>query len=563
MSTVEEPSGPYDLVVLGSGASGLTGALVAAIGGARVLVLEKSDLIGGTTSMSGGGVWVPCNRHMGEVGVDDNRDEALAYLRACAGPAGDDDHIVALVDHGPPMIELLEDEGGVAFEPWPSVGGTIDYRPWLPGAKHGGRALNTLRIPLSELGEWGAKLRKEAASRWRVNPLDYYSKEMHLMRPVLDSAGGGGWGAINALSLNATDEDEEAYGRGTGLVAHLLRGALNHGVHVRTGTPATRLVVESGRVVGVAVADGDGETEIEARHGVLVATGGFTNNEELKRLWLSRPLEFTCDVESNQGDGHLMGASIGAQLAGLGDAWWMPHLQLGSETGVVNAGGSREDRILPHTIIVNSTGRRFMNEATNYYDFGEHFGNRVGAAPRNFPAWFIFDQQGVERYALLAWKLPQAGQPAEFLKVGETIEDLATQLGVDPKALTDTIARFNTFARNGVDEEFQRGGNPWDLAWGDPENLPNPCLGTLEKGPFYAIQVLTGALATRGGLRVNARAEVLAAKDGQPIPGLYAAGNCSNGGPAGTYAGPGSTLGAGMTFGYIAAKQVTAGMEKP
>lgn len=565
--SIDELSNDYDLIVLGSGASGLTGALVAAIRGARVLVLEKATVIGGTTSVSGGGVWIPCNRHMAEVGVEDSREEALTYLRACAGPAGDEEQIVALIDHGHQMIELLEDEGGLSFEAWPAIGGAIDYRPWLPGAKHGGRALNCTRIPLADVGEWGAKLRIHPAARWRANPLDYYAKQMHLMPPVPPAPGQNLTGINAALAAGADIDEEEAYGRGTGLVAQLLRGALAHGVQLLTDAPARRLVVEEGRVCGVVVATSDGDTEIRTQHGVLVATGGFTNNEELKRIWLSTPVEFTCDVETNEGDGHLMGASIGAQLAGLGDAWWMPHLQTGNETvfrrlesgaSVVNAGGSMEDRILPHTLMVNNTGRRFMNEATNYYDVGEMFGNRVGATPRNFPAWFIFDQQGVDRYAMLAWKLPQPDQPAEHLKVADTIEDLARQLDLDPDALSETVERFNGFARQGVDVDFHRGENPWDLAWGDPECAPNPSLGTVEKAPYYAVRVLTGALSTRGGLRVNAHGQVLAAIDGQPIPGLYAAGNCSTSSPAGTYAGPGATLGAGMTVGYLAGQHVAA-----
>jgi 3-oxosteroid 1-dehydrogenase len=230
-------------------------------------------------------------------------------------------------------------------------------------------------------------------------------------------------------------------------------------------------------------------------------------------------------------------------------------MPLGMEGGIVNAAGSREDRILPHTMIVNGRGRRFMNEAVNYYDAGESFGTKVGAAPRNYPAWMLFDQQGVERYALLAWKVPDEGT-AEWLKVGQTLEELGAELDIDPAALAQSVERFNGFARSGKDEDFGRGDDPWDKAWGDPESKPNPCLGTLEKAPFYAIPIYPGALATRGGLRVDASGRVLSALSAEPIAGLYAAGNCSNGGPAGTYPGPGATIGAAMTFGYIVGRQI-------
>jgi 3-oxosteroid 1-dehydrogenase len=225
------------------------------------------------------------------------------------------------------------------------------------------------------------------------------------------------------------------------------------------------------------------------------------------------------------------------------------------DSAIYNAAGTREDRILPHTLIVNPSGKRFMNEAVNYYDAGESFGNKVGAAPRNFPGWLIFDQQGVEKYAILAFKIPP-GDPPEWLHRAESIEGLAESIGVDAAALTATIERFNEFARTGVDEDFHRGENPWDVAWGDPNNQPNPSLGTLEKPPFYATPIYPGAIATRGGLRIDAQGRVLAAKDGKPIPGLYASGNCSNGAAPGAYAGPGATIGPAMTFSYLVGRQV-------
>jgi 3-oxosteroid 1-dehydrogenase len=210
-------------------------------------------------------------------------------------------------------------------------------------------------------------------------------------------------------------------------------------------------------------------------------------------------------------------------------------------------------------MMVNPSGKRFMNEAVNYYDAGESFGNKVGAAPRNFPAWLVFDQQGVETYAILAFKIPPGDKP-EWLHQAETVEGLAESIGVDPDALSATFERFNEFARTGVDEDFHRGENAWDVAWGDPNNQPNRCLGTLEKAPFYATPIYPGATSTRGGLRIDASGRVLSARDGQPIPGLYASGNCSNGGAAGAYAGPGATIGPAMTFSYLVGRQVAEGL---
>jgi 3-oxosteroid 1-dehydrogenase len=540
------PDREADLVVVGSGAAGLTGALVAAMRGARVIVLEKTDLVGGTTSMSGGGIWVPCNPLMASVGVDDSREDALTYLRACTQGQGDDDHLVALVDHGAAMVDRLV-EAGLRFEAWPPIGGAIDYRPWLPGARQGGRTLETVGLSMAELGPWADRLRRNPRLRHARSMIGYYANRQHLLPPS----------ALAAMKPEPPEVD--TYWRGTGLAANLLRACLNHGVEVLTEAPVDAVVTEGGRVAGVTARQDGKPLRIAAPH-VLMATGGYTNNEELKRLWMTRPIDYTCDIESNQGDGHLMGAALGAQLAGLGDAWWLPHMPLGMEGGVLNISGTREDRILPHTLMVNGSGKRFMNEATNYYDAGEAFGMKTGAGPRNFPAWLIFDQQGVERYMLLAVKVPRGDRP-EWLHKADSIAELAASIGVDATVLSATIARFNGFAASGIDEDFHRGENPWDVNWGDPDNRPNPCLGTVEKAPIYAIPVYPGANSTRGGLRVDAGGRVLSAGSGEPIPGFYASGNCSNASAAGAYCGPGATLGPAMTFAYLIGEQVGAALD--
>jgi succinate dehydrogenase/fumarate reductase flavoprotein subunit len=537
-----------DLIVLGSGAAGLTGALVAAVGGAKVTVLEKAALVGGTTAISGGGAWIPCNPHMQEVGVKDSREDALEYLRACTGGSGDDDILVALVDHGADAIRTLEDQAGLRFQVWPSGGGATDYRPWLPGARPGGRTLEVEGFSLNALGPWATKLRTDPGLCSETNLLEYYRGRLHLQAP----------GSPAMTRAGAGVPKGDTFWRGTALAGALLRACLEHGVAIHLETPANGISLENGRVTGVRATHLGEAVELRGTH-VLLATGGYTHNDELKRLWMTTPLVYTCDVESNEGDGHLMGIAVGAQVAGLGDAWWMPHIPMGVHNGVVNAGGTREDRILPHTMMVNPAGRRFMNEAVNYYDAGESFGRKVGAGEPNYPAWLLFDQQGVERYAILAFKVPP-GEPPEWLHSADSVEGLADSIGVDESRLRASVDRFNGFARSGVDEDFHRGDNPWDRAWGDPAHGPNPSLGTLERPPFYAVPVYPGAIATRGGLRVDGRARVLSAA-GKPIPGLYASGNCSNAAPAGAYAGPGATIGPAMTFGYLAALEVLTDLQ--
>ena len=546
MTSASNSESSADLIVIGSGAAGLTGALVAALGGARVIVIEKADQLGGTTAISGGGAWIPNNHLAATVGVEDSREEALEYMRACAGELADEAMLEAIVDNGDAMLRLLEDEAGIEFQVWPPIGGCIDYRPWLPGAKLGGRNVEVAGFSMGDLGEeWKDSIRVDPGLRNEHNLLGYYTEKMHLASP--DSP------AMRMAGVTGA-EPVDQWWRGPALIGSLLKGCLDRGVDVRRATPAKKLIVEDGAVVGVVATHGDEVLELRAPH-VMMATGGYANNEELKKRWLQTPIVYTCDAPTNQGDGHLMGIDAGASVAGLGDAWWMPHVPMAFESEVVNAAGTREDRSLPHTLMVNSQGKRFTNEATNYYDSGEAFGRKVGAAPRNYPAWLVFDQQGVESYAILAFKIPPGDAP-DWLHRSDSVEGLAASIGVDPTAFAATVERFNGFARDGVDEDFHRGENPWDVAWGDPSNTPNPSLGTLEKAPFYATPIYPGAISTRGGLQIDPSGRVLAAIDGQPIPGLYASGNCSNGAVPGAYVGPGATIGPAMTFGYLIGRQV-------
>jgi 3-oxosteroid 1-dehydrogenase len=246
--------------------------------------------------------------------------------------------------------------------------------------------------------------------------------------------------------------------------------------------------------------------------------------------------------------------AVGAQTAGLGDAWWLLR------------GAGHTHRYVPHTLVVNDQAKRFCDEGLNYYDFGLVFGTKRDSAdgrPKNLPAWLIFDSQGTRKYSVLARpvQMAQRADMRELLKLtsADSLEELAVKLGIDGAQLVATVNRFNGFAREGYDHDFHRGESRWVTdAWGDPNHKPNPGLGTVEEGPFHAIEITPAALATRGGLRVNGRAEVLSAATGAPIPGLYAAGNCSNGAAPLSYPGPGSTIGAAMTFGFIAARAASA-----
>lgn len=531
-----------DLAVIGSGAAGLTAALAAASKGARVVVLEKDDLIGGTTAVSGGGVWIPNNKHVGEVGAPDSRDEALGYMRAVGRGEADEEILETLLDAGPEMVEFLESECGFSFEGYPSTGPTLDYRPDLPGARHGGRTLDAGWFRLDDLGELAEKLRlSETARTFTIRKRDYYVKRLYLYR--------------TSPMTETYERSEEGYiGGGAALVAQLLSEATQRGVVVETSIAARSLVQSDTGVSGVQC-ERDGQIiDVVAAHGVVLATGGYEWDEELKRAFMRRPLTHPASPPIATGDGLRMGQAVGAGLGNMGDAWWTPTIETNVERwGATLSVMSRSERCMPFSLMVNRLGRRFVNEATNYYDVCEPFGAtdpRTGELV-NLPAWLIFDQNYRDRYSV------------HGLAEGETLDELppwitgapdlrglAKELEIDADALEETVRRFNGFAERGVDEDFGRGESVWDLEWGDPAQGPNPSLGPVETGPFYAMQLHSGALGTKGGLLVDGGGRVRDAF-GDVIAGLFAAGNVAHCSVPGGYTGPGATIGPAMTFGYV------------
>ena len=323
-----------DVVVVGAGSAGLACATVAAVEGLSVLVLEKGDLVGGTTALSGGGAWFPANRHTPEVGVEDTPEEALEYLRACTGVNAEDEILVALVEHGPATVEYLEDRAGIFFRPWPSVGGTIDYRPWLPGAKHGGRTLDPGKFTVSDLGEWGHRIRTGAASEWLIDKLDYYAQQLHTLPPAE-----GQEGRTRPHQRGAEDKGPiEHYASGAALIARLLKAALDNGATVLTSAPAEELIVVDGAVIGVRVTREGEPWYVRARRGVAMTTGGFGQSEELKRMWLTRPMEHTCEPDTVTGDGHLMGVADRRSTRAGSTTWWMPKSTAMTPTGRTSRG---------------------------------------------------------------------------------------------------------------------------------------------------------------------------------------------------------------------------------
>jgi 3-oxosteroid 1-dehydrogenase len=534
-----------DVLALGTGAAGMTAALAAHGAGASVMLLEKSRLVGGTTAVSGGVVWVPNNHHLGEVGIEDSRAEALAYVKRLTDGRTDDALVERFVDSAPAMIEWIEAQTALRFQ---ALARYPDYHPEFPGGKAGGRSLDPGLFDANDLGPWKKSLRRSPvfgmtamtvaeATDWGV-----FSKPLGLPFKLLG----------------------ERYGKGLvcyggALAGQLLKALLDRKIEPRLEHVARDLVVEDGRVIGVRVEHQGQELFVRARRGVVLASGGFEWNRALAAQFLGGVLTHPNSPPGNEGDGLKMAMAVGADLANMSEAWWCPSLVIPGEEydGKPLHRGDFATRSLPHTIIVNKKGRRFVNEAQNYNDLMKaFFAFEPNAYERpNLPAWLVFDHAYLEKYALMT---VMPGQPPpDWLPRADTLDELARIVGIDARGLGQTVDRFNGLAVEGVDPDFARGESLYDRFYGDPDQRPNANLGTIAKKPFYALEVHPGAIGTKGGARVNVDAQVLRV-DGVPIPGLYAAGNVMAGVTGAGYPGAGSTIAAAMTFGYLAGRHAAA-----
>lgn len=532
-----------DVVVLGSGGAALIAAIAAHdFGATDVVILEKTGMVGGTTAMSGGMLWIPGNHHQQEAGIADSDEDVVAYLDALAPGALDPDTLGAFLESGPEMIRYLADRTPVrlhAFADFP------DYQPYLPGAKpDGGRSLDNAAFPFASLGKWAS----------RVNP----SKMAYPLRGSLMEAIRG---TLDEAAL-AEREAGDYRGLGQALVGALFKAVIDRDIPVRFEHRARRLVKDGERITGVVAEDAGGrEVRARARRGVVIATGGFEWNEQLVRTFLRGPLTGPVSVPENEGDGLLMAIEAGAQLGNMQNAYWMqsalefkpqhrhakPNYMLGSD-----------ERARPGAILVNRAGQRFVNEAANYNALGKslHAFDAGTHSYANLPYWLIIDQRYRDRYP--AFTAQPGGPTPAYMMQADTLEELATIAGIDPAGLRATVERFNAMVRQGHDDDFNRGDTTYDnfYMWGDTAfDPPYRTLGLIDQGPFYAVKMEAGALGTCGGPRTNADGQVVD-WNGNPIPGLYAAGNAMSAVLGGAYGGAGGTLGPGMTFGYLAGRHL-------
>jgi succinate dehydrogenase/fumarate reductase flavoprotein subunit len=530
-----------DVLVVGSGGAGLVAALAARDAGANVLMLEKSAVVGGTTAVSGGVVWVPTNHHMAEVGIADSREEALLYMKRLSDGRGDEKLIETYVDQAPVMLRFVEQSASIPFT---ALARYPDYHPEFAGGKPGGRSLDPGLFDANLLGDWKKHLRK--------SPI--FGMTAMTVTEATD------WGVFSnplklPFKLLAERYSKGLVCYGAALVGKMLRAMLDKGMPPMLGVAARELIVEEGRVVGLRAVHGERELHIRAKKGVILASGGFEWNPQLVRQFLGAMVTHPNSPPGNEGDGLKMAMSVGADLGNMNEAWWCPSVLIPGEEydGRQLNRGDFAIRSMPHTIIVNRRGARFVNEAQNYNDLMKpFFAFEPNAYERpNLPAHLVLDQAFLEKYALLT--IMPGQKPPDWLPRADTIEELAKKVGIDPAGLAATVARFNRFADDGVDQDFRRGDSLYDKFYGDPQHQPNPNLGALRKAPYYALEVHPGTIGTKGGARVTVDAQVLRV-GGEPIAGLYAAGNVIAA-PAGSgYPGAGATIGSAMTFGYLAGR---------
>ncbi|HXZ71654.1 MAG TPA: 3-oxosteroid 1-dehydrogenase [Streptosporangiaceae bacterium] len=539
----------FDVVVVGSGAAGMTAALTAAHHGLRVVVIEKTDRFGGSTARSGGGLWLPGNEVLRKAGVPDTPEQARAYLAFVAGEDVTAERQRALLEHGPAMLAFVRASTPVDFA-W--VPGYADYYPEAPGGLAQGRSIEPVPLNGRALGAELAHLNPPyapAPNGVTITQADYRWLSLGPRHPraILASTKILGRAARTRLLR------QPMLSLGQALAAGLRAGLLAKQVPVWLGTPMTGLGVTGGRVTGVAVTRDGQPALIRARRGVVLAAGGFERNGQMRRRYQRPPIgtEWTTGAAGNTGDAIAAGEAAGAALDLMDDAWWGPAIPLSGGPYFCLA-----ERSLPGCMLVNGAGQRFVNESAPYVDAVHAMYEGHCAANPHIPSWLITDQRYRNSY-VFAGLPPRRPLPRRWYRAGAvhrapTITELAGQVGTDPAALAKTVVRFNEFAQAGRDEDFHRGDSAYDRYYGDPRRRPNPCLAPLEAPPFYAIKIVPGDLGTKGGLRTDERARVLRG-DGTPIAGLYAAGNTSAAVMGHSYAGAGATIGPAMTFGYLAA----------
>lgn len=560
MTTPSLPDAETDILVVGSGAGALTAALTAAEHGARVLVIEASHCYGGTSATSGGVIWVPDNHLIAAAGGSDSEADALAYLHELVGSDASEARLQAFVRQSPRMLRFLDEKCGLTFE---SLENYTDYHAELPGGKPGYRSCQALAIKSDALGRDIATLQEPHAGTVAFGRITWTAREAH----KLVTQGPGAKATFMRILIRYYADVRHRFKTtrdrrltcGAALIAQLMVALKQRKVGIRLSTALTDYLVENGRVVG-AIVSSDGLTQrILATRGVIVGSGGFERDQQMREKYLPKPTTtaWAAGVPSNSGVPIFAAMRIGVAMGNMGSAWWAPGFKLSDED---RARPLFVERGLPGCIMVDQGGRRFCNEAASYHVTGGIMAQRAGTAP----TWLVFDAGYRGKYALGplfpgpprmdTWLRPAM---KEILRKADTIEGLASQIDVPADVLAATVARFNEMAKAGTDEDFHRGESLLDRYYSDLSVKPNPSLAPLAKAPFYALPLFACDIGTNGGIQTDEHGRALR-EGGTVMPGLYAVGNCSASVMGKAYPAAGATLGSAMTFGYVAARDALA-----
>jgi succinate dehydrogenase/fumarate reductase flavoprotein subunit len=546
-----------DLLIVGSG-TGMSAALAAHELGLSTLIVEKTAYVGGSTARSGGAFWLPGSSILTDAGSADTPDKARTYVETLVGDDAPAEKARAFVDHIPDTIGMLRRTTPLKFM-W--ARGYSDYHPERPGGSAVGRTCECKPFDTAILGPELARLRPgvmKSSFPMPVTGADYRWLNLMVRTPrkswpriVLRAAQG-----IGGLALRR----RYAAG-GQALAAGMFAGVLRAGIPVWTESPVTELVTDNGRVTGALVNRQGTQVTVTARRGIVLASGGFDHLMSWRHKFQSEQLgeHLSLGAEGNTGDGIRLAQDQGAGTALMDQAWWFPAFAPlpGGDPTVMLA-----ERSLPGCLLVDQTGQRFINEATDYMSFGQGLLRREQDGNPVEVMWLIFDQRYRNSYLLAAELFPRMPIPQSWYDAGiayqaDDLDVLARRIGVDQQSFAATMERFNGLADAGVDIDFARGASAYDRYYGDPTVVPNPNLRPLNSGPFYAVKIVLSDLGTCGGVRTDVRGRVLR-EDGSPVDGLYAIGNTAANTFGKTYPGAGATIAQGLVYGYIAARHAAS-----
>lgn len=565
----------FDVVVVGSGAAGAMAALRASDLGLKVLIVEKAHKFGGTSATSGGVMWIPNHQLDGDKG--DSRELTFEYLESLIGKPVNRERLEAFVDEAPKMLHYLKDTGvQVMAAAWP------DYYPDKPGAR-ADRSIICPTFDGRKLGDDRYPLMREQYNRFKL----FGRYAMDLEETFALMLQNKGWRKVVAKMITRYWSDrstrkvshrDRRFTQGAALMGAVYEQVFKRGAELRLETKLEDLIVDnSGRVTGIEVNNIGRKYTIAARHGVVLAAGGFEWNQELRDRFYPIPgltRHSSTPEDGNRGEALIAAEKVGASTEHTEQGWWIPTMTLpmpkASNFHEIHQAAFDVGR--PWSVVVNRNGLRFVDEACGYDQFGQAMVQDHLKTGANMPCWLIFDSKFRKKFSagglMPTVHTPESKVPDDwwdhYVFRADSIEELCAKVHLPVETVKKTVANINEYSKTGVDPEFGRGMNPYDQMFGDPTVTPNPNLGPIDKPPFYAVPINNGDLGTKGGLRCDARARVLD-QTGTPISGLYAAGN-NSGTPFGdVYPGAGATIGPAMTFGYVAANDIAerSGNQRP